>query len=365
MHLGVHLRTAAVKGMDLVLKNGSIHTTGCIIDTCVHAVCKLLGHLGVSPEYGHGVTGFPEYLQRRIDELKEQLPQNLETIALFEQMQMCKFDRQIGSRYFVTARNAGRIIYIREMALAYLEEIHLVKKLNKLEDAVMKYLKNDDVNAQLKVDALLFDKIYADLMTLLKSNTMSKSLLDMNQHYLELKQFLELLKEDPAILLDIDTIVFPSEKNLYSDCDTNHRQTSKYRPVYKRLYESDTYDDKVKALVQGAASEMLKTIEKYKADQLPGGRLWEPSSHVRELCTNIPSTNDKCESLLGLNDWIHRRNPNFSQQTVSTLCQTARNKTSDWLNEQPRSLQHKIIQVAKKEANTRHSCLAYKASQPR
>ena len=57
MHLGVHLRTAAVKGMDLVWKNGSIHTTGCIIDTCVHAVCKLLGHLGVSPEYGHGVTG--------------------------------------------------------------------------------------------------------------------------------------------------------------------------------------------------------------------------------------------------------------------------------------------------------------------
>ena len=100
---------------------------------------------------------------------------------------------------------------------------------------------------------------------------------------------------------------------------------------------------------------MLKTIEKYKADQLPGGRLWKPSSHVRELCTNIPSTNDKCESLLGLNDWIHRRNPNFSQQTVSTLCQTARNKTSDWLNEQPRSLQHKIIQVAKREANTRHS----------
>ena len=40
------------------------------IDTIVHSVCKLLGHLGSHPEYGKGVRGFPEYLKELLEEVE-------------------------------------------------------------------------------------------------------------------------------------------------------------------------------------------------------------------------------------------------------------------------------------------------------
>ena len=45
--------------------------------------------------------------------------------------------------------------------------------------------------ARLKVDALMYYHVYADLVMLSKSDDLKKSALDMNQHYLELKMFLQ------------------------------------------------------------------------------------------------------------------------------------------------------------------------------
>ena len=42
-----------------------------------------------------------------------------------------------------------------------------------------------------KADALMFCHIYADLITLEKSNDLDKSVNDMSKHYLEIKVFLE------------------------------------------------------------------------------------------------------------------------------------------------------------------------------
>ena len=58
--------------------------------------------------------------------------------------------------------------------------------------------------------------IYANLVELSKTNNLNKSVLDMNLHYLELKNFLELVENDPSILLQRTAIVFTSEEKIYN-----------------------------------------------------------------------------------------------------------------------------------------------------
>ena len=66
------------------------------IDSCVHAVAKLVGHLGV-PEYGHGCKTFQEFLEIKTRNL--QLQQRNSTV---KQPKTVKLARQVGSRYHVT-----------------------------------------------------------------------------------------------------------------------------------------------------------------------------------------------------------------------------------------------------------------------
>ena len=67
------------------------------VDTFVHEFCKLLGKHGV-PEYGLGTLAFPDFLEEFSLGDKQSYYQQCLKIAL---------DRQVGSRYFVTAANAA------------------------------------------------------------------------------------------------------------------------------------------------------------------------------------------------------------------------------------------------------------------
>ena len=64
---------------------------------------------------------------------------------------------------------------------------------------------------------------------------------------------------------------------------------------------------------------MLDKLKTYKAEQLPGGKLWNPDQATRKALAKIQPTNDLCEGILGLNDWIQKRTPNFNQRTVSGM----------------------------------------------
>jgi len=63
----------------------------------------------------------------------------------------------------------------------------------------------------LKVDGLIYDLVYADVMVLMKSNKLSKMYLNMNLHYLEPVQHLELLETSPRLLLEQSIQAFKSE----------------------------------------------------------------------------------------------------------------------------------------------------------
>lgn len=113
MHLGVNLRVAQVAGSqncssetpESDLEGKRKHSD---IDSCVRAVAKLVGHLGV-PEYGHGCKTFQEFL-----EMKTRNPQLQQTEKqYYNAAKTVKLARQVGSRYHVTAKNAGFYSFLR------------------------------------------------------------------------------------------------------------------------------------------------------------------------------------------------------------------------------------------------------------
>ena len=60
----------------------------------------------------------------------------------------------------------------------------------------------------------MYFHVYADIVMLSKSNDLGKTVLDMNQHYLELKLYLQEVECDPSVVMDKHYQVFRSEEKL-------------------------------------------------------------------------------------------------------------------------------------------------------
>ena len=103
MHLGVNPRKAFLDGIRSLTgaestsspQQHECHQT----DTLVHEFCKLLGKHGV-PEYGLGVLAFPDFLKERCS-----------SNSYYQLCSKLRLDRQVGSRYFVTASNARKFFF--------------------------------------------------------------------------------------------------------------------------------------------------------------------------------------------------------------------------------------------------------------
>ncbi len=97
-----------VKGFTEVMKEKEGDSVG--VDLVVHSTCKLLGHLGSHPEYGRGVQAFPEHLKAVLEKAREVGDTEEEELERLRASLDVKLARQVGSRYFVTSRNAGRLL---------------------------------------------------------------------------------------------------------------------------------------------------------------------------------------------------------------------------------------------------------------
>jgi len=80
---------------------------------------------------------------------------------------------------------------------------------------------------------------------------------------------------------------------------------------------------------------MERKLCDYAADYLPGRIYWNPDSGVKEILKELKPSNDLCESLLGLNDYLSKAIPNMHQVFRSNLIQAKKNKTVDWLHSLP------------------------------
>lgn len=127
MHLGVNLRKAFFDSEESGTDDASS-------DVFVHEFCKLLSKSGGKhgiPEYGHGATAFPDFLTLMASESKPS------EATYYQQCGKMKLDRQVSSRYFVTAANAGKVLFLREAAISFLKYTGKEKG-NKLEHKILK-----------------------------------------------------------------------------------------------------------------------------------------------------------------------------------------------------------------------------------
>ena len=109
MHLGVNLRKAFLDGIRCLECTDSASRDRHPVDTLIHEFCELLGKHGV-PEYGLGVLAFPAFLEQSSDPDK---------VCYYQICAKIRLDRQIWSRYFVSASNAGKMLLLREAALDF------------------------------------------------------------------------------------------------------------------------------------------------------------------------------------------------------------------------------------------------------
>ena len=103
------------------------------IDLFVHELAKLFGHLG-SPEYCHGGSTFRIFLAH-----KAQVSTGDEK-EYYESAQKIVLECQVGSHYFVTSCNAGRLYFLHEAMVAFLKEQRLIKALNCLKSSYLQKL---------------------------------------------------------------------------------------------------------------------------------------------------------------------------------------------------------------------------------
>ncbi len=85
---------------------------------------------------------------------------------------------------------------------------------------------------------------------------------------------------------------------------------------------------------------MKEKLVLYASSQLPGG---DPDPDVKSVLSNIKPTNDLCESILGLNDYL---TPNMKQLTRSTMVTVKKNKTMKWLQILPEAEQDNLTLFA-------------------
>ena len=277
MHLGCNLRKAFLCDNNVVSSSGNREYHS--VDTFIHEFCKLFGRYRV-PEYTYGATKFIDFLN--IMSVDPSL--TAEVTSYYKLCTNVVLDRQIGNRYFVSAANAGKILYLKEAAVEFLKYIGRESG-NKLEKDVGSKLQDCNELALLKADALMFFHVYADLVILAKSTELKKSALDMNKHYLELQIYLQELKEHPKIIMDQNYQVFKSEERLYGDNKkVNHRCHVKSKCVHDHLFVFAEWDETLLyPIISNGAAAMQSKLSSYAQNYLPGGIYWDPEPKIKEI----------------------------------------------------------------------------------
>ena len=71
-------------------------------------------------------------------------------------------------------------------------------------------------------------------------------------------------------------------------------------------FASNTWDrDLLYPITADGAVAMSSKLCTYAQNQLPGGMYYDPEPAIKKILENISPSNDLCESILGLNDYLH------------------------------------------------------------
>jgi hypothetical protein len=97
--------------------------------------------------------------------------------------------------------------------------------------------------------------------------------------------------------------------------------------IWDQLFIQRNFDEILLPKISAGATFMKTKLISYASSQLPGGEYWEPDPNIITILSTIKPTNDICESILGLNDYLCIAILNLDQATRSTLVSVKKNKT--------------------------------------
>ena len=94
---------------------------------------------------------------------------------------------------------------------------------------------------------------------------------------------------------------------------------------------------------------MKEKLSDYAKAQLPNGKYWKPKPAVSAVLKTLKPSNDVCESILGLNDYLTTAIPNLHQMTRSNLVEIKKNDTMKWFRELSPGMKQTITTTAVKK----------------
>ena len=127
--------------------NGTMEDQRCHrVDIFVYEFCKLFAKTG-GPEYACGVLSLPDFLQLQISTTKDK-----ELQSYYQACLNVTLHRQVGSRYFVSAASAAKILFIKNAAIEFLKFTGKNKAGNKLEkDDEIEYMTWMQIQKSVKI----------------------------------------------------------------------------------------------------------------------------------------------------------------------------------------------------------------------
>ena len=98
--------------------------------------------------------------------------------------------------------------------------------------------------------------------------------------------------------------------------------------------------------------EILIILERHYSDQLPGGKYWNVSPNVKNISSNVLTTNKSSASDFAMLDLLVRTKPNAKIQTIQTFILWSRKETSSWLDKETIDKKDQLFEKARKMVPT-------------
>lgn len=167
----------------------------------------------------------------------------------------------------------------------------------------------------------------------------------MNKHYHELALFLEMVEKNPSVAMNNNAKVFKSEDKLYGNQKkTNHCFHLQCTLIEEQLFQQDEWDEHfLYPLLSANTGEMHQKLIIFAKDYLPEGKYYP---EIKAILQKIKPSNDLCESILGLNDYLTTALLNMLQLACSNLVEIKKNNTINWYDSLPKEHKDKVTSIA-------------------
>lgn len=168
-------------------------------------------------------------------------------------------------------------------------------------------------------------------------------ILGLNEHLLTMKIQFNRWSQDASSILEGESLFNEELVQMHVD------------DQYEELFR-DSSDEDFQIMTQQALelmmASMLIVLERQAVDQLPGGKYWNPSEHLKARAANVPATNVVSERDFAVLDMLVRQKPSARILSHEAMIMWMNNGTVAWLdNLSPEEKEKKMAQARQSSAD--------------